>query len=164
LNFVVLGFGYSTGSVLFDPTLPISNVKANLNIPTAGYGRTFGLFGRQGLLTVGLPYAWGDISGAVSQQSQSIRRSGLADTRVKFSLNLRGNPARSPAAFAQLRKRSFIVGTSVTVSAPSGQCDPSKLIQYRNESLGIQTGARYLISGQEEARSRCLFRGLAIHA
>lgn len=128
LNFAVLGFGYSTGSVLFDPTLPISDVKANLNIPTAGYGRTFGLFGRQGLLTVGLPYVWGDISGAVSQQSQSIRRSGLADTRVKFSLNLRGNPARSPAAFAQLRKRSFIVGTSVTVSAPSGQYDPSKLI------------------------------------
>jgi hypothetical protein len=67
LNFVVLGFGYSTGSVLFDPTLPISNVKANFNSPTAGYGRTFGLFGRQGLLTVGLPYVWGNVSGAVSQ-------------------------------------------------------------------------------------------------
>ena len=48
LNFVVLAFRHLTGSVLFDPTLPISNVKANLNIPAAGYGRTFGLFGRQG--------------------------------------------------------------------------------------------------------------------
>jgi hypothetical protein len=128
LNFVVLGFGYSTGSVLFDPTLPISNVKANLNIPNAGYGRTFGLFGRQSLLTAGLPYVWGDISGAVSEESRSVRRSGLADMRIRFSVNLRGNPARSPAEFAQFRKRSLIVGTSLTVSAPTGQYDPSRLI------------------------------------
>lgn len=128
LNFVVLGFGRSTGSVLFDPTLPISNVDANLNIPAVGYGRTFGLFGRQALVTAGLPYVWGDISGDVGEQRRSIRRSGLADVRVRFSINLRGNPARSRAEFAKLRKRSFIIGTSVTVSAPTGQYDPAKLI------------------------------------
>ena len=128
LNFLVLGFGYSSGSVLFDPTLPISNVNANLNSPSVGYGRTFGLFGRQGLLTAGLPYVWGDISGAVSEQNRSVRRSGLADTRIKFSMNLLGNPARSPREFARLRKRSFIIGTSLTVSAPTGQYVPSKLI------------------------------------
>jgi len=128
LNFLVLGFGYSTGAVLFDPTRPISNVKANLNIPTAGYGRTFGLFGRQGLLTARLPYVWGNINGAVLQQSRSVRRSGLADTRVSFSINLRGSPARSPTEFAQLRKRSFIVGAGLTVSSSTGQYDPTKLI------------------------------------
>jgi hypothetical protein len=128
LNFLVLGFGYSTGSVLFDPTLPISNVTAKINSPTMGYGRTFGLFGRQCLVTAGVPYVWGNISGQVEEQSRSIRRSGLADTRIKFSINLRGNPARSPQEFAQLRKRWFIVGASVTVLAPTGQYDPSKLI------------------------------------
>jgi Putative MetA-pathway of phenol degradation len=128
LNFLVLGFRHSTGSVLFDPTLPISNVKANLNNPSVGYGRTFGLLGRQGLLTAGLPYVWGDISGDVSEQSRRIRRSGLADVRIKFSLNLRGNPARSPTEFSKTRRRSFIVGTSVTVSAPIGQYDRSKLV------------------------------------
>ena len=128
LNFFVLSFGYSTGSVLFDPTVPISNVKANLNIPGAGYGRTFGLFGRQALVTVGLPYVWGDVSGDVAEQHHSIRRSGLADVRMKLSVNLRGNPARSRAEFAKLRKRSFIVGTSVAVSTPTGQYDPVKLI------------------------------------
>jgi len=128
LNFVVLGFGHSTGSVLFDPTLPISNVDAKLNSPAIGYGRTFGLFGRQALVTAGLPYVWGDISGDVSEQRRSVQRSGLADLRMKFSVNLRGNPARSRTEFAKLRKRSFIVGTSVTVSAPTGQYDPAKLI------------------------------------
>src|SRR5262249_50059169 len=51
LNFVVVGYGRSSGSVLFDPTLPITDVKATLNIPILGYGRTFGLFGRQSLVT-----------------------------------------------------------------------------------------------------------------
>jgi hypothetical protein len=48
--------------------------------------------------------------------------------RVKFSINLRGNPARSRAEFAKLRKRTFIVGISVTVTAPTGKYDPPKLI------------------------------------
>jgi Putative MetA-pathway of phenol degradation len=128
LNFLVIGFGHSTGSVLFDPTLPISNVRANLSIPTVGYGRTFGLLGRQGLLTAGLPYVWGNISGDLSEQRSSIRRSGLTDMRIKLSVNLHGNPARSPTEFVKMRERSFIVGTSVTVSPPSGQYDASKLI------------------------------------
>jgi len=138
LNFLVLGFGYSTGSVLFDPTLPISNVKANLNIPSAGYGRTFGLLGRQSLVTIGLPYVWGNISGDVFEQQRSIGRSGLADLRTKFSINLRGNPARSQAEFARGRKRSFIVGTSVTVSGPTGQYDPNKLINIGTNRWGFR--------------------------
>jgi hypothetical protein len=64
----------------------------------------------------------------VSEQRGSIRRSGIADTRLKFSINLHGNPARSPSAFAKIRKRSFIVGTSLTVAVPTGQYDPIKLI------------------------------------
>jgi hypothetical protein len=71
---------------------------------------------------------WGNISGDVAEQRSSIRRSGLADMRLKFSVNLRGNPARSRTEFAKSRKRSFIIGTSVTVLAPTGQYDPTKLI------------------------------------
>jgi hypothetical protein len=138
LNFLVLGFGHSTGSVLFDPTLPISNVEANLNLQTAGYGRTFRLLGRQSLVTVGLPYVWGDVSGDVFEQRRSIERSGLADLRMKFSINLRGNPARSRAEFAERRERSFIVGTSVTVSAPTGQYDPNKLINIGTNRWGFK--------------------------
>ena len=138
LNFFVLGFGYSTGSVLFDPTLPVSNVKADLIIPTVGFGRTFGLFGRQALVTVGLPYVRGDISGDVAEQRRSIRRSGLADVRMKLSVNLRGNPARSPAEFAKIRTRSFIVGASLAVSAPTGQYDPAKLINVGTNRWGFK--------------------------
>jgi len=94
LNFVLVGFGHSSGSVLSDPNEPITDVKAKLYIPVVGVGRTFGLFGRQSLVTVGLPYIWGNVSGNVFEQSHNVTRSGLADLRMKFSISLRGNPAR----------------------------------------------------------------------
>jgi Putative MetA-pathway of phenol degradation len=128
LNFVVVGFGRSSGSVLVDPNLQIADVEATFYSPTVGLGRTFGLFGRQSLVTAALPYVWGDVSGNVAEERRSITRSGLADLRAKFSINLRGNPAMSPAEFARLKKPAFIIGSSLTVIAPTGQYDPAKLV------------------------------------
>jgi hypothetical protein len=127
-NFLLFGFGRSSGSVLFDPTLPFTDVKATIFTPVMGLGRTFGLFGRQSLLVAVLPYAWGDISGKVLEQQTSISRSGLADTKVKLSVNLRGNPAMHIPEFMKTKHRNFIVGASVTFSIPTGQYDPVKLI------------------------------------
>src|SRR5262249_50674683 len=76
--------------------------------------------------------------GKVNEQSSSITRSGLADMRVKFAVNLRGNPARSPAEFAKARKRTYIIGTSLTVSAPSGQYSGKKLINLGTNRWGFK--------------------------
>lgn len=127
-NFLVVGFGRSTGSVTFDPTIPITDVEAHLNTPTVGLGHTFGVWGRQALVAAGLPYVWGDVEGDVAEQRQSITRSGLADLRVRFSVNLHGNPAQTPQEFAKTQRHGLLVGTSLAVQAPSGQYDPAKLI------------------------------------
>jgi len=127
-NFLVMGFGNTSGDVLFDPTLPISDVHANLYSQATGLGHTFGLAGRQSLVTVALPYVWGNIRGQVFEQQQSVYRSGLADLRVKFSFNLHGSPALSPQEFAKSPGHGLIVGTSLEVRAPSGQYDPTRLI------------------------------------
>jgi hypothetical protein len=126
-NFVAVAFGRSNGSVLLDSTVPLKNVKATIYIPTVGVGRTFGFFGRQALLTVGLPYVWGHASGDLGEGRRETTRSGLADLRFKFALNLRGNPARSPSEF-KTRKDSLIIGTSVAVVVPTGQYDATKLV------------------------------------
>jgi hypothetical protein len=128
LNFVVVSFGRSTGSVTFDPTVPITDVQAHLNIPALGVGHTFGIWGRQALLTAALPYVWGDVEGKVAEQQQRITRSGLADLRLKLSVNLHGNPALTPQEFAKDRRRGLLFGTSLTVQAPTGQYDAAKLI------------------------------------
>jgi hypothetical protein len=127
LNFLVASVGRSTGGVLVDQSLPIENVQAELNVIAAGYGRTFALFGRSALAVVVLPYVWAEATGQIAEATRSTTRSGLADARVKMSVNLFGNAALKPAEFARTRPRP-IVGASLTVVPPTGQYYPSKLI------------------------------------
>jgi hypothetical protein len=137
-NFLVFGFGRTTGSVLFDPTIPITDVHAHLNGPELGLGRTFGLWGRQALVTAAIPYVWGDVEGEVQASQDRVTRSGLADSRLKLSVNLHGSPAQTPQEFAKARHREFLFGTSLTVQAPTGQYDSTKLINLGTNRWAIK--------------------------
>jgi len=126
-NIVVLSFGRSTGELLFDPSLPFDDVNAGINSGALLYGRTFGLFGRSANAIITLPYVWGDIDGLVEGEFVAITRSGLADVRGQLTVNILGGPALTPREFAAARPDT-ILGLSLAVAAPSGQYDPSKLI------------------------------------
>jgi hypothetical protein len=126
-NFVLVAYGHATGDVVFDPSVPITNVSAQVNTAAVFYGRTFGLFGRSASAAVQLPYAWGTIEGDVFEERRSVDRSGLADLRLRLTTNLLGGPALSPSEFAARRPRTAL-GASVVVVAPTGQYDPSKLV------------------------------------
>ena len=128
MSFAIVGFARSSGDVTFDPSIPLTDVNAKLYGPIVGLGQTFGIFGRQALFTALVPYAWGNVTGSVGEQSGSVHRSGTADIKSKISLNLRGNPAQTPREFLQRDHRSFIIGTSLTVTSPSGQYGNTKLI------------------------------------
>jgi hypothetical protein len=127
-NFLVVGFGETSGNILFDPTLPITDVHAKLYGQATGFGHTFGAAGRQALVTVALPYVWGNIGGKVFEQQTSVYRSGLGDLQVKVSFNLHGSPALSPQEFAKSLRHGLIVGTSLEIRAPSGQYDETRLV------------------------------------
>jgi hypothetical protein len=126
-NFLVMSYNWASGNVLFDPTLPITDVKARVQALVVGVGHSFNLFGDLGLVTVGLPAGWLAATGNVYEQAASVTRSGLGDARLKLSVNLRGNPAAPPSEFAR-RPRQTIVGASITATAPTGQYDDTKLI------------------------------------
>lgn len=127
VTFFGVGFGRSSGGVVFDATLPFSDVHATVYSSAVGLGYTFPLMRRQALLTATLPYAWGTISGNVEEQRASVDRSGLANAKFRLAVNLHGSPAMTPKEFAQ-RKDTYIVAASVTVDAPTGQYSGSKLI------------------------------------
>jgi outer membrane putative beta-barrel porin/alpha-amylase len=127
VNFLVVSFSRSTGSVVFDPSLPLSDVHATVDGVAAGLGHTFNLFGKLGLLSVATPYALGDVTGNVGDARHEVTRSGLADSRLKLSANLRGNDAMSPREFAAAPRR-VVLGTSLTVTMPASQYDSAKLI------------------------------------
>ena len=118
---------YSTGDVLLEPTSPISDVNAKVYIGTIGVGGTFPLFGRTASLGVGLPYAWAKVSGRIDEAARSVERTGLADTRVRFAVNLLGGRAMALPEFVR-RTPSTTVGASLTVSVPTGQYFDDKLV------------------------------------
>src|SRR5215475_13481358 len=80
-TFVAVAFGRSSGNVTVDPSLPLVDVQATLYSTGLGLGQTFPLFGRQALVTVSLPYVWGDVSGQIQERRGSTHRSGLADIK-----------------------------------------------------------------------------------
>jgi hypothetical protein len=127
LNFLGLSYLYSYGGSALDPSSPIQNVYARVSSVVPYYGRTFGLFGRQASVTGAVPYVWGTIHGDVYDVGSSIDRSGFGDPQVRLAVNLLGGPAMTPVEYAQHKPKTTL-GASLTVVAPFGHYDPSKLI------------------------------------
>jgi hypothetical protein len=126
-HFLVMGLGYSGGSVLFDPSLPFTDVTARIGLGHLSYVQTFRLIGRSASLAVVLPYALGKMSGQVGEDLTTIHRSGFSDIRARLSMNLIGSRAMSPQEFSR-RDPATTLGASLVVVAPTGQYDPLHLI------------------------------------
>jgi hypothetical protein len=126
-TFAVAGIGRSSGSVVTDPSLPLTDVQATLGVFTAGVGHTFDLFGRTAFFAAGLPFARAHAVGNVGDATREASRTGSADARLKLSVNLLGGAARTAREFAAA-KRTTIVGVSLTTVLPTGQHLPDKLI------------------------------------
>ena len=126
-NFLVASYSYQAGEVLFDPSLPFTDVNAYVNSVVFGYGHGFSFFGRFASLSAAVPYAWASVDGNVGETYQSITRSGLGDARLRFVTNLLGGPALPPREFVA-RKPEPTLGFSLVVVVPTGQYSNEKLI------------------------------------
>jgi hypothetical protein len=126
-QFVVVTYGYQSGDVLLDASLPLNDVSIKLNAGTFGYGRAFNLAGRQANVAVLFPYLWGTAKGTVFEDQIEVRRSGGGDLRVRFSTLFKGGKALRPEEFAK-RKPGTLIGASVLIVVPTGQYDPQRLV------------------------------------
>jgi len=115
------------GAIEFNSTVPITGASGTINllVPTLYHGLSF--FGRSANITAGLPYAIGTFSAQVVNQEQSTYRSGLGDGIVRFSVNLKGGPAMKLPQFMKWKQKTLL-GVSLLVQFPSGQYDPTKLV------------------------------------
>lgn len=127
MNVIALAYGNSRGGLSFDPAVPITDVTARIQSYSLGYVRTFGFVGRSANVGIVLPHVTGNLSGNVGEARATADRSGFGDARLRLAVNLFGGPALSPQEFAQ-RKPGTAVGASLTVVAPTGEYDSSKLI------------------------------------
>ena len=124
---LIAGYGYSSGGVVTDATLPVKDVNAYVNSPSLGGLYSFSFLGQTAQVSVGIPYLWAKVSGSVAETTQSITRSGFGDTRLRFSVLVHGAPALTAAELAKAPKRT-VLGASLSITAPTGQYLEGKLI------------------------------------
>jgi len=126
---VVLGLGYvyTYGGVVTDPTLPLTDVNAKINTVSLGAAYVFGMFHKTTQVSANLPWNWADVTGSVQEAAQRVTRSGLGDMRLRYSILLTGGPATTFAEMAKSPNRT-ILGASVSMTIPTGQYLYGKLI------------------------------------
>jgi len=123
---VIVSSSFNSGRVLIDPTVPIEDLRGSFQVPALGYYQSFDLLGRSANLAVVLPYAHGSFEGTLDGSVRQVYRSGLADARVRFAVNLSGGPAMRIEEYVRWEEKRLI-GASLTVTMPTGQYDPARV-------------------------------------
>jgi hypothetical protein len=137
-NFFLAAYGEAWGEILFDPALPITDVNASWHSVTIAYGRTFGLFGRSANFAIAAPYVAGDVSGNVDENFREITRTGFADPRIRFGINLIGGPALSLQEFLSFQQKTTL-GLTFIAAPPTGRYFADKLINIGSNRWSFKT-------------------------
>ena len=128
-NALTLSYSFFDGSINFNGALPVSDAKGKYSVPIVSYYHSFSLFGRSANIVASLPYGVGNFTGTLAGAGQNLYRSGLVDSVYRFSMNLKGGPAMTPQEIVKWHQK-MLLGVSLKVIAPTGQYDPTKLINW----------------------------------
>ena len=128
-NAVTLTYSFFDGGVNFNGAVPITNATGTFSVPVFSVYHSFNFFGRSANVVASLPYGVGTFQGELVGTHRQIYRSGLVDFTARFSVNLMGGPAMKPKEFAKW-KQKVLLGASIRVIAPTGQYDPTKVVNW----------------------------------
>jgi len=128
-NAVTVTWSYYSGGLDFNGAIPVKDAKGTYNVPVLSLYHSFNFFGRSANVVASLPYAVGNFTGELNNQKRSVYRSGLLDFNARLSVNLYGGRAMEAKDFRKW-KQKVILGTSLRIVAPTGQYDPTKLINW----------------------------------
>ena len=143
-NALILTYGLSNGEILFDPTLPVTDASGTIHAPVVSYYHAFDFLGRSANVTGSLPFAVGNFRGMVDGADRAIRRAGMADVVARLAVNLAGGPALSLAESVKTRPSRSVLGASVKVIAPTGQYDPTRIINIGTNRWAVKPEVGYM--------------------
>jgi hypothetical protein len=128
-NAVTLTYSFYNGNILFDGSVPITGATAKSSVQVLSFTHSLHIFGRSGNFTASLPYGVGNFKGTAVGAEANAHRSGMLDSSYRLSVNLKGGPAMGLQDFLKWQQKTLI-GASFKVVAPTGQYDPTKLVNY----------------------------------
>ena len=137
INVLAVGYGFNKGNVLTDPSLPIEDFKINTQILAVNYIHSFSVAQKLARVQMSLPFA--DMQGHLTQNGELITgsRTGLADMRIRFGINLTGSPALDRKNFRQYEQKA-IFGVSLVTSVPTGRYYNDKKINIGSNRWGFK--------------------------
>jgi len=125
MNFVILGYGYSTGNVLLDQALPLEDTESKMHSVTAIFARSINIFGLSGRIQAALPFATATWNADVNGRDSSTTRSGIGDAIIALAVDFIGAPALKGKEFID-HKRKTVLGVGLKVRMPIGQYNNEK--------------------------------------
>jgi len=128
-NAVTLTYAYFGGDLLFDGAIPIQDATARASVSVFSYAHSFRVLGRSANFAGSLPYGIGNFRGTVAGAETNAYRSGTLDSSYRVAINLIGGPAMDLQEFRKWQQKTLL-GVSFKLLAPTGQYDPTKLINY----------------------------------
>ncbi len=123
-NFFAVGYVRTDGEVLFDPVLQIEDATVSINTVIATYLRSFDWSGKTARVDIRVPYQKATWKGLLDGSPAQAVREGLADPRVRLSVNFIGAPALKGKALQTYRAShtsNTVVGAALSVSLPLGE-------------------------------------------
>jgi hypothetical protein len=142
LNVVGSALGATEGDIFFDPVLRIEDATFELYTLGSSYIRTFEWLGKSSRIDFRLPYGYGRWEGMVDGADVAVRRHGLLDPRIRFSINLWGAPPLRGKAYMDYRATHPVtttVGAALSVTLPLGEYYPDRLINLGQNRYIVRT-------------------------
>jgi hypothetical protein len=127
VNFAALGYAYSFGNVLLDPSIPVEDGTGTVHALAGAYVRTFSFLGMSAKADAIVPFAFGDWEGKLAGQDTTRSATGFGDPSIRLSVNFVGAPALEIPRFLTYRQGT-VVGASLRVTVPVGQYDQDRLV------------------------------------
>jgi len=91
-NFAGGGYAYTEADIFLDPVLRIEDGEMEMHTWALKYIRTFELLQKSARIGFTQAYQEGRYTGLLNGVPTSIKRSGLADSVLRFAINLYGAP------------------------------------------------------------------------
>lgn len=131
MNLLGAGAIYTDGDIAFDPVLEIEDATVEVKTALVSYLHAFDLAGRSARFDVRLPYQDARWEGLLAGEPASVERHGLADPRLRLSVNFIGAPAlkgKQYQAYRAAHSVNTVVGAALSVRLPLGEYKKDKLL------------------------------------
>jgi hypothetical protein len=143
---VSIGYSYTEGDVLVDPSLPVDGVDSDTHGASVSYYQLFGLAGRTAGLSLALPAVATRFRAELESEDLGKSLSGLSDPQLRFNINLIGAPTMTPQEFQAFRKEPprSILGASLRIQLPTGEYNNDRVANIGTSRLAAKPELGYI--------------------